>query len=165
MKQWQSRRGVETAIVLSIREYKHLKASEGNVADFFHNYPLFGIETDSERENNNYAANRNFSDYRQLAETPNRISWYQKLLCNVIGIDPKRICHGKIYERRCCRCAVSFFGSEFCQKTSGKQKYAIKNINVSVYLISEFQSVYLVCFAVLIAFTVLLCNISVFFDA
>lgn len=45
-----TRRGVETAVVLSVHEYKKLVTPKTNLVDFFHQSPLYGIELDLERD-------------------------------------------------------------------------------------------------------------------
>ena len=45
-----TRRGVEVAIVLSVEEYRQLKASQDKLSDFFRQSPLVGIELDLSRD-------------------------------------------------------------------------------------------------------------------
>lgn len=45
-----TRRGVETAVVLSVHEYKKLINPKTNLVEFFHHSPLYGIELDIKRD-------------------------------------------------------------------------------------------------------------------
>ncbi len=45
-----TRRGVETAIVLSYAEYRQMLARHGKLADFFRESPLVGIDLDLTRD-------------------------------------------------------------------------------------------------------------------
>lgn len=45
-----TRRGVETAIVLSVEEYQKMRQSETDLVDFFRASPLAGVELDLERD-------------------------------------------------------------------------------------------------------------------
>lgn len=44
-----SRRGVETAVVLSIEEYRRLARPKTRLVEFFRSSPLMGVELDLER--------------------------------------------------------------------------------------------------------------------
>lgn len=45
-----TRRGVETAVVLSIQEYRSLRRPESDLVDFFQSSPLTEVELDLERD-------------------------------------------------------------------------------------------------------------------
>ena len=42
-------RGVETAMIISIQEYRNFAASQTGLAEFFRNSPLYGVPLDLER--------------------------------------------------------------------------------------------------------------------
>lgn len=44
-----TRRGKETAVVLSVKDYKKLAKPKGSLVDFFRSSPLRGIDIDLER--------------------------------------------------------------------------------------------------------------------
>jgi prevent-host-death family protein len=44
-----TRRGVDTAVVLSIEDYKRLVGPQGSLVDFFRQSPLVGVELELER--------------------------------------------------------------------------------------------------------------------
>ncbi|MFO7987451.1 MAG: type II toxin-antitoxin system Phd/YefM family antitoxin [Desulfatiglandaceae bacterium] len=44
-----TRRGRETVVVLSVKEYKKMTQSEGNLVDFFSSSPLYGVDIDLKR--------------------------------------------------------------------------------------------------------------------
>ena len=45
-----TRRGNETAILLSMRDYQELAASDGNLVDFFRSSPLVGLDLEFKRD-------------------------------------------------------------------------------------------------------------------
>jgi len=45
-----TRRGVETAVVLSVDEYRRLRRPESNLVEFFRSSPLAELELDLERD-------------------------------------------------------------------------------------------------------------------
>lgn len=45
-----TRRGKEVAILLSVEEYRQLKASDEKLSDFFRQSPLVGLDIDLERD-------------------------------------------------------------------------------------------------------------------
>jgi len=45
-----TRRGTETAVVLSVAEYRKLTRSEGSLVDFFRSSPLVGVDLDLARD-------------------------------------------------------------------------------------------------------------------
>ena len=44
-----TRRGVETAVVLSLEEYRRLRKPDTDLVDFFQSSPLVGVDLDLER--------------------------------------------------------------------------------------------------------------------
>ena len=44
-----TRRGREAVVVLSVKEYKKMTQSEGNLVDFFSSSPLYGVDIDLKR--------------------------------------------------------------------------------------------------------------------
>ena len=44
-----TRRGADTAVVLSTEDYRRLVAQKGNLVEFFQRSPLVGVELDLER--------------------------------------------------------------------------------------------------------------------
>ena len=47
-----TRRGVETAVVVSVEEFRKLQRPETDLVDFFRASPLFGMDLDLERSRN-----------------------------------------------------------------------------------------------------------------
>ncbi len=45
-----TRRGNETAVLLSMRDYHELSASDGNLVDFFRSSPLVGLDLQFKRD-------------------------------------------------------------------------------------------------------------------
>jgi len=45
-----TRRGIETAVVLSMHEYRKLTSPTTGLVDFFRNSPFYGIDLDLERD-------------------------------------------------------------------------------------------------------------------
>ena len=44
-----TRRGREAVVVLSVKEYKKMTQSQGNLVDFFSSSPLYGVDIDLKR--------------------------------------------------------------------------------------------------------------------
>ncbi len=49
--QFITRKGIETAVVLSVHEYKKLTNPETSLVEFFRKSPLYGLDFDLERKN------------------------------------------------------------------------------------------------------------------
>ncbi|MEA1928175.1 MAG: type II toxin-antitoxin system Phd/YefM family antitoxin [Candidatus Auribacterota bacterium] len=45
-----TRRGDETAVLISMRDYRELAAPDGNLVDFFRSSPLVGLDLQFERD-------------------------------------------------------------------------------------------------------------------